>query len=219
VRQSSQSRSKRIFSFKIIDVRLKGLELKLVSRQRFRWADLSINEEGDAMPRRPAPRFTIGQGLILVAAIALILYAAIYPSVFSFAVSYLTLGAILVLSVLLVIRRIVERNYGISCPGCSKPALERRGFQSFGERFYLCPDCGVRCRRSFLLGIFGIDSWEDASTPEFDDYYEKPKAEDPWNSPPGLEDDEESFTSKTHANLVRNKRLRRPENPNGPGLE
>jgi hypothetical protein len=171
------------------------------------------------MSRRPDPRFTIGQGLIVVAAIALVLYAAIYPSIFSFAVSYLTLGAIVILSLILLIRRIIERNYGIPCPGCGKPVLERRSLLSFGERFYFCPDCGVRCRRSFLLGIFGIASWEDASDPEFDDEYEKPKAEDPWNSPPGLEDEEESFTSKTHANLIRNKRLRSPENPNGPGLE
>ena len=36
--------------------------------------------------------------------------------------------------------------------------------------------------------------------------------------PAGLED-EDLIYSKTHVNLIRNKRLRRPDNPNGPGLE
>jgi hypothetical protein len=171
------------------------------------------------MASRPGSRFTIGQGMIVVAAIAAALYGVMSPGFLSFAISYLSLAAILILFVVLLIRRVVERNNGIVCPGCGKRGLERRSILSFGERFFLCPDCGVRCRRSFLLGLIGIAAWEDASAQEFDVYYEKPKAEDPWNSPPGLEDEDESFSSKTHANLVRNKRLRSPENPNGPGLE
>jgi hypothetical protein len=81
----------------------------------------------------------------------------------------------------------------------------------------LTAHCGVRCRRS-LLGGYGLFFWRDASGPEFDALYEKPPGEDPWNAPPGLED-EDYLYSKTHLNLVRNKRRRRPENPNGPGLE
>ena len=60
--------------------------------------------------------------------------------------------------------------------------------------------------------------WRDASGPEFDFLYEKPPGDDPWNAPPGLED-EDYLYSKTHLNLVRNKRRRNPDNPNGPGLE
>ena len=90
---------------------------------------------------------------------------------------------------------------------------------SFGERFFLCTNCGVRCRRS-LLGLNGVFFWQDASGPEYDALYQKTRDEDPWNAPPGLEDEEErGLFSKTHMNLVRSKRRRSPENPNGPGLE
>ena len=90
--------------------------------------------------------------------------------------------------------------------------MERRAVSSFGARFYLCTRCGVRCMR----GVFG--GWEDASGPEFDEKFLKKGEGDPWSAPPGLED-EDLIYSKTHVNLVRNKRLRRPDNPNGPGLE
>ena len=59
-------------------------------------------------------------------------------------------------------------------------------------------------------------SWEDASGPEYDANYRKKADDDPWTAPPGLED-EDLIYSKTHVNLVRNKRHRQAREPQRPG--
>jgi hypothetical protein len=171
------------------------------------------------MPAGPRSQFTIGGVMVAVAATAVVLGIALTPGVAPI------LGAVVIPSTIggvgiyLGARRLVEIFYGHRCPGCGVRGLERRGLVSFGERFYLCPRCGVRCRRNFL-GFQGMFFWRDASGPEFEALYEKPREEDPWNAPPGLEDEDEiGIFSKTHMNLVRSKRQRRPEDPNGPGLE
>jgi hypothetical protein len=170
------------------------------------------------MPNGPSRKLTIANGMIAVAAVALVMGIALTPGFAPI------LGVVVIPSVIVGVfaylagRRLVELAYGYACPGCGERALERRGLVSFGERFFLCTHCGVRCQRS-LLGIQGMFNWRDASAPEFAAMYEKPREQDPWNAPPDLEDgDEVGLFSKTHMNLVRNKRRRTPENPNGPGL-
>lgn len=147
----------------------------------------------------------------LIAAIALTWALATTPNSARFVVAVLLPLTLLILGPIVVLNHLFDGAIGVRCPHCTSP-LERRAVASFGSRFYLCPTCGVRCKR----GAFG--TWEDASGPEYDAKYRKKPGEDPWTAPPGLED-EDLIYSKTHGNLVRNKRLRRPENPNGPGLE
>jgi hypothetical protein len=170
------------------------------------------------MASRPDSRFTIANLMVLIASTALALAMITIPGFGSVLIAYVILAFLLVVSIFLTVRRVMELVYGLDCPACGQRGLERRSILSFGERFFSCPACGIRCRRG-LYSAFGFFLWKDASSPQYDTHYQRPVEEDPWNAPPGLEDEEESVTSKTHANLVRNKRLRTPENPNGPGLE
>jgi hypothetical protein len=170
------------------------------------------------MANRSAKRFRIANVMLVIAAVAVVLGMMLWPGSESVLFASLLFALGMILFWVAVILRIIELIFGVPCPGCGGRKLERRNVEAFGERFFLCPDCGVRCRRN-IFGMFGPFFWKDASAPEFDVHYQKPVVEDPWNAPPGLEDEDETVTSKTHANLVRNKRLRRPENPNGPGLE
>ena len=154
--------------------------------------------------------------MVAVAATALVLGIVLTPGVGP------GLGVLLIPSTIVVIfgflaaRLVIDLVSGYPCPTCGKRGLERRAVLSFGDRFYHCPACGTRCKRK-VIGSFGMFIWSDASGPEYDDLYRKPPDEDPWNAPPGLED-EDLIYSKTHLNLVRNKRHRHPENPNGPGV-
>jgi hypothetical protein len=156
--------------------------------------------------------------MVLIAGTATILGIALTPGFAPI------LGVVVIPSVIVAVgaylgsRRLVELFYGHRCPGCGLRTMERRAVMSFGERFFLCRTCGVRCSRN-LVGSSGVYSWKDASGPEYDGHYDKVKEEDPWSGPPGLEDEDEAgIFSKTHLNLVREKRRRSPENPNGPGL-
>jgi hypothetical protein len=149
----------------------------------------------------------------LIAAIAVLWALAVTPGSGQFLVWVLLPMALLIGGPILAIHHIMDNSIGVRCPYCGgSRSMERRAVSSFGSRFYLCNGCGVRCKR----GAFG--TWEDASGPEYDEKYRKKADGDPWSAPPGLED-EDLIYSKTHVNLVRNKRLRRPDNPNGPGLE
>ena len=163
-------------------------------------------------------QFTIGGVMGLVAGTAVVLAIALTPGFAPI------LGVIVIPSTIvgvggyLAIRRLVELFYGPRCPGCRARALERRALVSFGERFFLCTACGVRCRQGGLGG-YGIYTWKDASGPEFETRYARPAEEDPWNALPDLKDGAEAgLYSRTHLNLVRSKRERRPKDPNGRGL-
>ncbi len=169
------------------------------------------------MPAGPRSQFTIGHVMILVAVTGLVLAIAMTPGFAPILGIVVIPSTIVGVGAYLLGRRLIELFYGHRCPGCRVRSMERRAVMSFGERFFLCTNCGLRCRRS-LLGLQGMFFWRDASGPEYDALYQKSRDEDPWNAPPGLED-EDMIYSKTHLNLVRNKRRRTPENPNGPGLE
>lgn len=51
---------------------------------------------------------------------------------------------------------------GVRCPECGRAGLRYVGCISFGDRFYTCPECGLRCKR----GGSTAPSWYDASGPE-----------------------------------------------------
>ena len=148
----------------------------------------------------------------LIAAIAVTWALATTPGAGRFVLSVLMPMTLVIVGPFVVLQHVASGTLGQRCPHCQAASLERRAVSSFGRRFYLCPACGVRCMR----GTFGF--WEDASGPEHEERYRRRPDDDPWTAPPGLED-EDLIYSKTHGNLVRNKRRRSPENPNGPGLE
>ncbi len=164
------------------------------------------------MSTRPHVRFTIGQFMGLIAVIAFVWAILTAPGAARFLVTTLLPITLLIVGPLVLAHHIVDNSLGLGCPNCRRPTLERRALASFGPRFYRCASCGVRLRRV----AFG--TWEDASGPIHDAKFARKAGEDPWTAPPGLED-EDLIYSKTHVNLVRNKRRRQPENPNGPGLD
>lgn len=150
-------------------------------------------------------------GLIAAFAVAWTLVAT--PGAARFIVWVFLPLALLILGPIAIIQHLAEGSIGLACPHCGRAGMERRAVSSFGFRYYRCTSCGVRCRKMSLFGV-----WQDASGPEHEEIYRKKPGDDPWSAPPGLED-EDLIGSKTHVNLVRSKRIRRPDNPNGPGLE
>ena len=160
-------------------------------------------------------QLTIGQVMGLVAGVAVVcalLVSAPFGRVMR-VIGFVALPmAALVAIGLVVLQHLANPALGVGCPYCGRATLERRSVRSFGHRFYRCSHCGVRCMRVILGG------WKDASGPEHDPRYQAKAEADPWSAAPGLED-EDLIASKTHHNLIQNKRNRQPQNPNGPGLE
>lgn len=101
---------------------------------------------------------------------------------------------------------------GVACPHC-KHALQLVGMRPFDDRFYRCPECTRRFRRS-PVPILGV--LLDASDPVYDPYFERKLVENPWTLPPDLDEDEVGEMSKTHGSLLRSKRRRNPDSPNVP---
>lgn len=115
-------------------------------------------------------------------------------------------------------RTVANLASGHRCPACGQARLARRDVQTFGDRFFECMGCGARMVRS----VYG--SWRDASGPEYADRFVGGIALDPWTRTrsagpePQPEAEVAPDPSTTHAALLRLKRQRTPESPNGPGL-
>jgi predicted RNA-binding Zn-ribbon protein involved in translation (DUF1610 family) len=150
-------------------------------------------------------RFTIGQIMVTIACIALAIALLVNSgsartiSIFVGFVGVLFLVAVSVVAT-------IDVGMGIRCPNCGGWSMGRTSVTSFRDRFFRCSKCGVRCRRGMLSG------WEDASGSEFDRFYTRKRPENPWTAPPGLED-EDLIYSKTHVNLLLNKKRRNPDAP------
>jgi hypothetical protein len=65
---------------------------------------------------------------------------------------------------------VIPLTSGVSCPGCGGRPLRYVGCISFGDRFYHCQECGLRCKRGS-----SSEPWYDASGSEDDAVY-NPKA-------------------------------------------
>ncbi len=100
----------------------------------------------------------------------------------------------------------VDLYLGTQCPVCGNWTMARQVIQSFHDRYYRCTSCHARCKRGFLRG------WEDASGPEYEIYYARKRPENPWTAAPHV-DDEDLTYSKTHVNLLVNKKRRNPNAP------
>src|SRR5437899_709859 len=112
----------------------------------------TANGEEDAMPTGPRSQFTIANTMVIVAGTAVVLGIVLTPGFAPI------LGMVVIPSIIVGVgaylggRRLIELVYGHRCPSCGRLRMERRAVVSFGERFFLCPHCGLRCRRS-LLGV------------------------------------------------------------------
>lgn len=161
-------------------------------------------------PPPPDLRFTLGQVMVAVAVAALLCTATmgtggtIGPRGVEAlrSLSILAGFALGLLTIVVTVYSLSETFFGVSCPNCVAPALARVAMQSFGYRYYRCTTCGSRCKRRPWM------TWEDASEPEDDAFYQlKTDA-----GPPGLvpgRDDETSWQGSTGA-LLRSQRSRKP---------
>lgn len=61
---------------------------------------------------------------------------------------------------------VIPLTSGVSCPGCGVRPLRYLGCISFGDRFYHCQECGLRCKRGG-----SSEPWYDASGAEDDAVY------------------------------------------------
>jgi predicted RNA-binding Zn-ribbon protein involved in translation (DUF1610 family) len=157
------------------------------------------------MANADRPTITIGQWMVTIAVVGLIIALLANQSTargFSITAGFLGTAFIFVVGCMAA----VDFFLGIRCPRCGKWTMGRTSIASFRDRFFRCSTCGVRARRGLLRG------WEDASAREFDHYYARKRPENPWTAPPGVED-EDLVYSKTHVNLLLNKKRRNPDAP------
>ena len=146
------------------------------------------------------PRYTIGQFMALIAALAC---AFSVPRLIRSA-RFMTSGESMLLTcvaalplILVVTNFLIELALGIQCPACSRWGLKRLARH---RRYYHCPACGVRVKRS------GFGPWRDASGPNEAANYRRRDASRPWvgYSIPAEPGD------TTSGQLLRNQRKRRP---------
>lgn len=155
-------------------------------------------------------RFTIGQGMVAIGLLAVAIALVVNPGVARPAAIAVGGLGVIFLGVVSVVAA-ADFVLGIRCPLCGGWSMGRTSVASFRDRYFRCSTCGARCRRGLFRG------WEDASASEFDAYYTRKRPENPWTAPPGLED-EDLIYSKTHLNLLVNKKRRNPDPPDqGPG--
>ncbi len=157
------------------------------------------------MPNADRPKITIGQWMVTIAVVGLIVAVLANPgSARGVSITFGFLG--IVFLIVVGTMAAVDFLLGIRCPRCGKWTMGRTSIASFRDRFFRCATCGVRARRGLFRG------WEDASSAEFDRFYARKRPENPWTAPPGVED-EDLVYSKTHVNLLLNKKRRNPDAP------
>ncbi len=148
---------------------------------------------------------TLGQGMVAIALLGVAIALVANPGATRTVSILLGLVGIAFLLVVAAVATI-DLGLGIRCPSCGGWTMGRTSVTSFRDRYFRCSRCGIRCRRGLLRG------WEDASGREFDPAFARKAAENPWTAPPGVDDDDLVY-SKTHVNLLVNKKRRNPNPP------
>ncbi len=150
-------------------------------------------------------RMTIAKLMTIVACMALLIAVLANPGALRTVsiIAGLIGGLCVVLAVMIAV---FDLCIGVRCPNCGAWAMARVSVTSFRDRYFQCTACQARCRRGFLRG------WGDASGSEFDHIYGRKRPENPWTAAPRLED-EDLIDSKTHVNLLINKKRRNPNPP------
>lgn len=118
-----------------------------------------------------APRVWLPLRLVVLAAVAALLVWVASTTFFIIALVILVLASSAYTTAEWIVKGlIVPLAVGVRCPSCGSPGLRYVGCISFGDRFYLCSGCGLRCKRGGPT-----DPWYVASAPEDDAVY-APKA-------------------------------------------
>ncbi len=135
-------------------------------------------------------RFTIGQAMVVIAALAGLLAV---PRI-AMSSERIVLNCLIGLfAVLVLLNGLVEAMLGKRCPSCSRFALRRLARH---RQFFRCSACRGRFKR------FGIGPWLDASGPEDAERYRPRQGAGNWKgySAPG------ELGASTSGRLLRNKR-------------
>jgi predicted RNA-binding Zn-ribbon protein involved in translation (DUF1610 family) len=167
----------------------------------------SMSRECETMAVGGTGRFTIGQIMVGVAITSLALAGLFTTDTLRWtAVSVLLFIVVVIRFSALVSFLTLETFLGVPCPACGARPMARTAIANFSDRYYRCGSCRFRGRRDTFRG------WNDAGAAEFDEFFERKRPENPWTQPPGMED-EDLIYSKTHVNLLLNKKRRNPDPP------
>ncbi len=101
-----------------------------------------------------------------------------------------------------VILGVLELALGVRCPSCEAWGMQLMAARPFRPRYYLCPACGARVKRS-AAGR----AWRDASSEDDAPSYVTRLPAHPWRHDPDLPPDDATLTGTT-GNLLSNKRRR-----------
>jgi hypothetical protein len=118
--------------------------------------------------KRQATRFTIGQGLVVIAVLAGLMAV---PQLAATPERVIPIGVAIVLVGLVATHLLVDAAFGAPCPECGRWALRRLARH---RQYYRCTACRGRFRRS------GFTAFEDASGPEHFAKFRKPTNAGTW---------------------------------------
>jgi hypothetical protein len=114
------------------------------------------------------PRYTIGQIMLAIAALAGVLAI---PRIVRSPDRTVLLCSLGLLAALVLLNAAIETIFGKLCPACSRRALRRLARH---RHYYRCSVCRARFKR------FGFGPWLDASGPEDAARYRKPSEAGTW---------------------------------------
>lgn len=113
------------------------------------------------MPPNRTPRYTIGQLMVVIAALAIVLAL---PQLINSPDRVAVFSLVGLLSVLALLNALIEVLFGKVCPACSRRALRRLARH---HNYYRCLACRAQLKK------FGFGPWLDASGPEDAGRYRK----------------------------------------------
>jgi DNA-directed RNA polymerase subunit RPC12/RpoP len=152
-------------------------------------------------------RFTIGWIMVGIAILAVVIAGLLNSEVLKWAAVTVLIGMVVAFRISQFLGFLaLEPFLGIRCPACGSRPMARTAIASFADRYYRCGSCSFRGFRDSWR------EWHDAGAAEYDEFYTRKRPENPWTQPPGLED-EDLIYSKTHVNLLLNKKRRNPNPP------
>lgn len=121
----------------------------------------AVSEPAEA-GRRVSLRAVVGYAIVALCAVAAWRFRS-YLLVFGLIGGFL---AGLVYVPFTILRGLIHVVWGVRCPACGEWGLVQVTCISFGDRFYRCDFCGLRCKRADMES-----PWLDASGKEDDDMY------------------------------------------------
>jgi len=129
-------------------------------------------------------------------------------SAFATAEHRIALAAIALIMVgLALVFGVLELALGVQCPGCRAWGMQLMAARPFRPRYYRCPACGARYKRSRAGG-----AWRDASSEAEASWYVTRLPAHPWRFDPDVPPGDATLSGTT-GDLLKNKRKRRRPKP------